>query len=151
MAPIHRWSTIGRSVLLLTFACLLLAACSGSGGGTTPASGGTAGFHTTVKTADLQYVIQFSLTPNRLGLNTFEVKVADATSGQSVSSLQVHLATTMLDMDMGTDQLGLSQDGPGQYSGQGTLAMSGHWEIQILFHTPDTILHQAAVKLDVAP
>ncbi len=149
MAPIHLRLAIGRSALLLLCSCLLLAACSSGGG--TPSAAQTAAYQTTVKTSDQQFVDQLSLTPNRLGLNTFTVKVKNAATGQAVSSLQVRLATTMLDMDMGTDQLALNPDGPGQYSAQGSLEMAGHWEIQIVFDSPGAILHQATVKLDVAP
>ena len=149
MEPIPRRLAIGRSTLLLLCSCLLLAACSSGGSAQTTAQ--TAAYQTAVKTSDQQFVDHLSLTPNRLGLNTFTVKVENAATGQAVSSLQVRLATTMLDMDMGTNQLALNPDGPGQYSAQASLAMAGHWEIQILFDTPGAILHQAAVKLDVAP
>jgi copper transport protein len=95
-------------------------------------------------------VIQFSVTPNRLGLNVFTVGVEDARSGNPAPSLQVQLTTTMLDMDMGTDQVDLLPDGHGQYSAQGTLSMGGHWEIRLLLRTPDTTLHQASAKLDTS-
>ena len=75
----------------------------------------------------------------------------EASSGKSAPSLQARLTTTMLDMDMGTDQVDLQPNGPGQYSAQGTLSMVGHWDIHILLRTPDALLHQADVELDVSP
>ena len=146
MTSIHRLSTIGGIVLLLIGAVALLAACD-TGGATQKPQTGAAAFHTTLKTTDGQFVIQFSVTPNRLGLNIFTVGVEDASSGKPAPSLQVRLATTMLDMDMGTDQVDLQPDGHGQYSAQGTLSMVGHWYIRILLRTPDAMLHQASLKL----
>ncbi len=88
------------------------------------------------------------MTPNRLGLNEFTVGVEDAASGKPAPSIQAQLSTTMLDMDMGTDQIGLQPNGHDQYSAQGTLSMAGHWEIRILLRTPDATLHEASVQID---
>ena len=80
-------------------------------------------------------MIQFSVTPNRLGLNVFTAGVEDAQSGKPAPGLHVQLTTTMLDMAMGSDQVDLLSNGPGQYSAQGTLSMGGHWEISLLLLT----------------
>jgi copper transport protein len=150
MAPIRERSARGWSAWLLICICLLLAACSSTGtGAQTPAQ--PSGFHTTMQTTDRQYAIQFSVTPNRIGLNTFTLHVEDAHSGKAAPGLQARLTTTMLDMNMGTDVVDLQQNGPGQYSAQGTLSMAGRWDIHILLQTPDTHLHQATVELDVSP
>ena len=135
--------------MLLICGCFAVAGCS-STGGNTPSSQASA-FTSTVKTTDQQFRVQFGMSPNRIGENTFSVKVEQAASGAPVSNLQVRLATTMLDMDMGTYQLSLQPNGPGQYRGQGSLPMVGHWQIVVLFDTPATVLHQATIKLDVAP
>jgi len=145
MTVIHRLSTIGGSLLLLVGIVALLAACSSAGSATAPP---TAAYHTTLKTTDGQFVVQFSVTPNRLGLNVFTLAVEDASSGKSTPQMQAQLSTTMLDMDMGTDLVDLQPVGHGQYSAQGTLSMGGHWEIRILLRTPDAILHEASVELD---
>lgn len=150
MASIHQWSTMGKKALLLICMCLLFTACNSSGTPTqTPAQ--PTGFHVTAKTVDQQFVIQFSVTPNRLGLNTFTAQVENISSGTSTPGLQARLTTMMLDMDMGTDQVDLQPDGSGRYSAQGTLSMAGHWDIRILLRTPDGRLHQAAIKVDVSP
>jgi nitrogen fixation protein FixH len=65
--------------------------------------------------------------------------------------MQAQLSTTMLDMDMGTDQVDLQPNGHGQYSAQGTLSMAGHWEIRVLLRTPDTALHVASVEINTQP
>lgn len=95
-------------------------------------------------------MVQFSVTPNRLGLNVFTVQVQDASSGKPALSLRVQLMTTMLDMDMGTDQVDLPSNGHGQYSAQGTLSMNGHWEIRILLRAPDASVHRTSVELDTS-
>jgi len=148
MMSIRGLSKIRASALLLVCVVMLLTACST--GGTQGPPTGAAVFHTTLKTTDGQYVIQFSVTPNRLGLNVFTVGVEDASSGKPTSSIQVQLATTMLDMDMGTDRVDLPPNGHGQYSAQGTLSMVGRWEIRILLRTPDATLHQATVELNTS-
>ncbi len=131
---------------------VLLAACSTAGSASSPSQPTTTpAFHSTLKTTDGKYVIQFSVNPNRLGLNNFTVGVEDAGSGKPASTMQVQLSTTMLDMDMGTDQIGLQSNGHGQYSAQGSLSMAGHWEIRILLRTPDAGLHIASVELDTQP
>ncbi len=148
MAIIHHLSKIGGVALLLICAGMLLAACNSGGNTQTPTA--SAGFHDTLKTTDGQFMIQFGVTPNRLGLNVFTVGVEDVSSGKSLPGLQVQLATTMLDMDMGTDRVILQSKGNGQYSAQGTLAMEGHWEIRILLRTPNSTLHQASVEFDTS-
>jgi len=146
MTLIHRLSILIGGLLLIS-TVVLLAACSTTG--STPSTPSeTAAFHSTLKTSDGQFVIQFSITPNRLGLNDFTVGVEDATSGKPAPTMQAQLSTTMLDMDMGTDEIGLQPNGHGQYSTQGTLSMAGHWEIRILLHTPDATLHEASVEID---
>jgi hypothetical protein len=146
MRLIYRWST-GMGIMLLFGAVVLLAACS-TAGSTQQAPIATPAFHATVKTTDGQFVLQFSVTPNRPGLNVFTVGVQNASSGKPAPAMQAKLSTTMLDMDMGTDQVDLQPKGPGQYSAQGALSMAGHWEIRILLRTPDATLHVASVELD---
>ncbi|MGZ3628025.1 MAG: FixH family protein [Ktedonobacteraceae bacterium] len=146
MTLTHRLSILMGGSLLIS-AIVLFAACS-TGGSATSTPTATTAFHSTVKTTDGKFVIQFSVTPNRLGLNDFTVGVEDATSGKPIPTIKAQLSTTMLDMDMGTDEIGLQSNGHGQYSTQGTLSMAGHWEIRILLHTPDASLHVASVEID---
>ena len=115
MTLIHRLSTILGSLLLIG-TVVLLAACTSTTGSTPSPPTATAAFHTTLKTTDGQFVVQFSVTPNRLGLNVFTVGVEDAGSGKPAPTMQTQLSTTMLDMDMGTDQVDLQPNGQGQYS-----------------------------------
>lgn len=150
MTSIYHLSKRGGSLVLLVCTLMLLAACSSGGNAQTPSTGAPSTFHTTLKTSDGMFLIQLSVTPDRLGLNTFMVNVDAASSGKPATNLQVQLSTTMLDMAMGTDLLDLPSGGNGHYSAQGDLSMSGHWEIHILLRTPDATLHQASVELDTS-
>ena len=147
MTFIRHMSKIGGMLLFLGLAGVLLAACSGGSSSQAQPTGATSAFHTTLKTSDGMYLIQFSVTPDRFGFNTFTVNVDAASSDKPATNLHVQLSTTMLDMAMGTDFLDLPSGGNGHYSAQGELSMSGHWEIQILLRTPDATLHEAKVQL----
>ncbi|MDQ2716499.1 MAG: FixH family protein, partial [Chloroflexota bacterium] len=131
MPRIHQRLTSGARLLLLGVVGVVCAACSSGASAPTSTTGAPPAFHATLKTSDGMFLLQFSVTPDRLGLNTFTVRVDAASSDTPVPSLQVQLMTTMLDMDMGTSQLDLSLHGPRQYSAQGALPMSGHWKIRI--------------------
>ncbi len=145
-----RWtlSNNGSMVLALGLAVLLVSCAGGSS--QPPVVSGTPAFHTQLTSSDGAFLLQFGVTPDHLGSNLFTVQVQDTQKHLPVTNLQVQLATTMLDMAMGTDMLTLQSTGHGAYSGQGFLSMSGHWQIQILLRTPDAILHTAQVKLDVS-
>jgi copper transport protein len=150
MKFIRRLPKSGGVALLLICIVMLLAACSSGGVTQTPTPTESTAFHDTLKTTDGQFMLQLSVTPNRLGLNVFTVSVEDVSTGKPLSGVQVQLATTMLDMDMGTDRVVLQSKGNGQYSAQGTLSMEGHWQIRILLRTPDSALHEASVEFDTA-
>ncbi|MBA2392781.1 MAG: FixH family protein [Ktedonobacteraceae bacterium] len=146
--PITLLSKIGRLILLSIGMGFLLIACGTTGGSSTQAgSTPTTGFHTSAKTSDGMFLLQFSVTPNTFGTNAFTVSVEDATSKKPVADLTVQLTTTMLDMNMGTDSISLQSKGDGQYSTQGQLSMGGNWEIGMHIRTPDKTLHEAKVKL----
>ena len=122
----------------------LLAACGGSSPSqTTPQ---TTSFQSQVKTSDAMFLVLLSVTPDRLGANQFHVTVENASTKKLVSNLQVRLATTMLDMAMGTDTYDLQANGNGIYSTSGNLSMGGHWQIRVLLRTPDAALHTAQVQ-----
>ncbi len=148
MTTIYRWLLIRRGLLLLIGTSVLLAACASGGSTSTPAP---PAFHRALKTTDGQYSVQVSVTPNRLGLNVFTVQVQES-NGKPAPNLNVRLLTTMLDMDMGTEQVTLSPNGHGQYSAQGTLAMNGHWELLILLRASSTssVVHRTSVELDTS-
>jgi copper transport protein len=147
MSYIRQVSKIGGMLLFLALLGVLLAACSGGGNAQTQTTGTLSAFHTMLRTSDGMFLIQFNVTPDRSGSNTFTVNVDDVSTGKPASNLYIQLSTTMLDMDMGTDQVDLQPNGRGQYKAAGELSMSGHWEIRILLHTPDATLHQAQVQL----
>jgi copper transport protein len=140
-----------RIALLLGWVLLLLVACGGGsssqGQSATPTA--TSSFQTTVETTDKMFRVQFNVTPNQLGTNTFTVVVKNANGSDPTSPLQVRLSTTMLDMDMGTDTFDLQPNGKGQYSAQDDLGMNGNWQVDIDLQTSDHTLHKATVPLHV--
>lgn len=140
-------SRIGGRLFFLGLLIPLLVACSGGSSSPAQSTGASSSFHTVVKTSDGMFQIQFNVTPDHIGLNTFTVNVADVTTGKPATNFHVQLSTTMLDMAMGTDFLSLPSTGNGHYSAQGELSMNGHWEIHILLRTPDATLHEAQVQL----
>lgn len=103
-------------------------------------------FVTTVKTTDNKYTIKLNVSPNRFGTNVFTVTVLDS-KGAVDSNVGVSIYTTMLDMDMGTDTVNLQPDGKGNFSSEGDLSMSGHYDVRIQIRTPDNTLHEADVKM----
>ncbi|HKV03008.1 MAG TPA: hypothetical protein VJQ26_12825 [Ktedonobacteraceae bacterium] len=107
MPCIRHMSKIGGMVLFLGLLVALLAACSGGNSAPTQSTDAPPSFHTTLTTSDGMFQIQFTVTPNHPGLNTFTVNAADANSGKPATNLHVQLSTTMLDMAMGTDLLDL--------------------------------------------
>jgi len=104
-------------------------------------------FTTTAPTKDGTFKVTLSVNPNHFGTNVFTVSAIDTATGKPATNIGVSLYTTMLDMDMGTDTITLQPDGKGHFSGTGELSMPGNWEIRIVIHTPDGILHETSVKL----
>lgn len=152
MIRMRAFSATG-SILFLLASLVLLTACGASGGSNTQSSGtntSSPSFHTTTKTSDGVFQVQFSVTPDQPGTNIFTVNVADASNGKFATNINVRLTTIMLTMDMSPNTLTLQSSGQGKYSAQGELAMSGQWEIHILLRTPDNALHEAIVKFSTS-
>ena len=104
-------------------------------------------FHTTLKTSDGVFLVQFAMTPHHFGPNKFIIDLKNIHNGQSPADEQVQIFTTMLDMDMGTGVVMLSPDGNGRYSAQGTLPMDGTWDLHI--QLVDKAVHVAKLRLYV--
>jgi nitrogen fixation protein FixH len=104
-------------------------------------------FNTSVRTTDNKFTVTLNVNPNRFGTNVFTVTVVDNSTHKTTTNVGVALYTTMLDMDMGTDNVNLLPDGKGHFSASGDLAMAGDWQIRIQIRTPDNTLHEATVKL----
>lgn len=90
----------------------LLTACDT--GSTQAQHAQTSTYRTNVKTSGGRFLVQFRVTPNRRGLNTFVVVPTTSSGGKPTSAMQVHLDTIMLDMAMGTDSVGLQADKNGE-------------------------------------
>ncbi len=102
-------------------------------------------FNTSVHTTDGKFTVTLNVNPNRFGTNVFTVSVVDDSTHASTTNVGVALYTTMLDMDMGTDNINLLPDGKGHFTATGDLSMGGHWQIRIQIRTPDNTLHEAKV------
>jgi magnesium-transporting ATPase (P-type) len=139
---------VGLAIVLLT----LLTIIAGTLRSTTarPASSQSTGvshqFVASRPTADGRMHVTLTLSPYHLGPNVFRVSVLDQ-SGATETIQSVKLATTMLDMDMGTDVITLSPDGHGHFTGSGSLSMTGDWRISVIIHTTDHTLHTATFNL----
>lgn len=107
-------------------------------------------FNTMLKTADNKFTVMFNVNPDRFGTNVFTVSVVDNSTGKPATNIGVALYTTMLDMDMGTDNVNLLPDGKGHFSASGDLSMGGHWQMRIQIRTPDATLHEARVQFVVS-
>jgi len=102
-------------------------------------------FNTSVQTTDGKFTVMLSINPNRFGTNVFTASVVDNSTRASTTNVGVALYTTMLDMDMGTDNINLLPDGKGHFTATGDLSMGGHWQVRIQIRTPDNTLHEARV------
>jgi copper transport protein len=112
-------------------------------------TGPTKPFTTTVKTSDSKFTVTLNINPNRFGTNVFTASVFDNKTGKPTTNVGVSLYTTMLDMDMGTDNVNLLPDGKGHFSASGDLSMGGNWQLRIQIRTPDNALHEAKVHFFV--
>ncbi len=144
-----------RQEALLGVAVLLCASLLGGLAGTlTPSAAGsgtsaptmTATSSTPVNLTQTQdgLKVTFKVTPDTFGPNSFGVVLVDAATGQPIDGASVHLISTMLDMDMGTQTLDLKGQGGGFYLGQGDLTMGGHWQMVVQVRVPSdpTTIHK---------
>ncbi len=149
----RRLMTILRWEPLLGVAVLVCAGLLNVFGGTLlpataaqPQTGGQSKpFNTSLQTTDGKFTATLNINPNRFGTNVFTVSVVDNSTHASTTNVGVALYTTMLDMDMGTDNINLLPDGKGHFTASGDLSMGGHWAIRIQIRTPDNTLHEAKV------
>jgi hypothetical protein len=84
------------------------------------------------------YTVVLKVTPATFGTNTFMITVKDA-QGLPVTGATVLVQQTMLDMDMGTQNVDLKPMGanaPGSYVGQGDLTMAGNWGVVVKVLAP---------------
>lgn len=149
----QRLTTILRWEPLLGVAVLVCVGLLNVFGGTllpaTPAQPQTGAqskpFNTSVQTTDGKFTVTLNINPNRFGTNVFTASVLDNSTHASTTNVGVALYTTMLDMDMGTDNINLLPDGKGHFTATGDLSMDGHWQVRIQIRTPDNTLHEAKV------
>jgi hypothetical protein len=142
------WFLARMSSILVLVPLSLLLFCTACGNSNSSSTSSPA-FHTTLQMTDKTFIVQVTITPNQVGNNTFTVTFLSP-QRRSSQNVQVDLQTTMLDMAMGTESVPLQADYQGSYSGQGTLTMSGHWQIRVVLHTPDHRLHEGQFQATLA-
>ena len=102
------------------------------------------------KMADLVYSLV--INPGRVGMNTFEVSLKER-NGQPLKQTDgVRLRFTILDMDMGTQELDLMPvpARPGHYAVNSiALGMSGHWKMTLLVYRTGFDDAQTTIDLSV--
>ena len=77
------------------------------------------------------------VNPGKFGTNTFTVVVKNP-DGTLASNGTVFLETEMVEMDMGANEIDLKPTtAPGADSGQGEIAMAGHWHITAVIRTKE--------------
>ena len=104
-------------------------------------------FHATTTTTDGALTVTLSISPNQAGPNDFRVSVAATQTGMPITNVEVTLSVTMLDMDMGTQDVTLSPDGKAHFGATGELIMGGNFRIGIQIQTPDHKVHEAIVRV----
>lgn len=63
-------------------------------------------------------------------------QIVKKATGQLVSNAQVTLSSSMLTMDMGTEEIVAHPQSPGIYQAQAHFSMSGSWEVRIRIVAP---------------
>ncbi|GHO66286.1 copper transport protein YcnJ [Ktedonobacter sp. SOSP1-52] len=106
-------------------------------------------FQRSMRTEDQQFNVQLTISPNRIGPNTFTVHVLDK-QGQNAKNIQVGLAADMVEMRMGATLLTLQPDNKGNFSGTAILPMSGLWQIDVHIRTTDTTQHTASFRIQTS-
>jgi len=79
------------------------------------------------------FAITLHTSPAKPGTNVFVVTLGNSHK-DLIAQAQVVIETTMLDMEMGTEQVLLRPAAggePGIYEGRADLTMSGHWELVV--------------------
>ncbi len=128
---------VGASVLLCAALLAPLAGTLAPALASASASfGASGGAQTFTQKADA-LTVTLGVNPGKFGTNTFTIVVKNP-DGTPASNGTVFLETEMVEMDMGTNEIDLTPSAaPGTYSGQGEIAMAGHWRIQVVIRTKE--------------
>jgi putative copper export protein len=136
---IMRWMSIEAAIGGVVLLCAaLLAPLAGTLTPNVSSSnagfGATGGDQTFTQKAD-NLTVTLNVSPGKFGTNTFTVVVKNP-DGSFASNGTVFLESVMVEMDMGTNEIDLTAtSAPGTYSGQGVLAMAGHWHLEAVIRT----------------
>ena len=153
----QNWSWRSILLFLLLPGTLLFAGCGSVPVATRahqissePTSPALSPLHVTLTTFDGSYTLFLAIMPFRAGENTFDARVDDAHTNQTLSQVKIILYATMQDMPMGTTSLALA--GKGVMSARGSLLnMAGDWALGITIQIGDQPLHKAGVRFSLPP
>lgn len=128
---------VGMGVLLCAALLAPLAGTLAPALASASASFGAAGGAQTLTQKADNVTVTLMVNPGKFGTNTFTVVVKNP-DGTLASNGTVFLETEMVEMDMGTNEIDLKPTtAPGAYSGQGEIAMAGHWRITVVIRTKE--------------
>ncbi len=108
------------------------------------------GFLQQGQAGDLTYRI--AISSERVGSNTFEISLKNQ-AGHPIEKAEVLLRLTMLDMDMGTQQITIPAvtAHPGEYSTVNPLlSMNGHWQVTLLIRRANVEDVKSSFEFDIA-
>lgn len=101
---------------------------------TTESFGAKGGAQTLTQQVD-GLTVTMNVSPGTFGANTFTVTIKNP-DGKPANGASVFLVESMIEMDMGENTVNLTATGaPGVYSGQGNIAMAGHWKLRTVIRT----------------
>jgi hypothetical protein len=141
---------------IIGIAVLLCAAMLGPLAGTlippvsqTASFGASGGTQTITHQVD-GLTVTLNVNPGRFGTNTFTVVIKNP-NGSPASNGSVFLVATMVEMDMGTNTINLTPaTAPGTYTGQGDIAMAGHWNLEAVIRTHEDPNHLHRVTFTIS-
>jgi copper transport protein len=147
LASLLRWESLLGVAIIICVGLMSAFSTIPAASTNQPSKASSPVVHTTTHTRDGKYNVTLEINPNHFGTNVFTVSVVDNATGKPVTSgISVIIAATMLDMDMGTNEITLLPDGHGHFSASGDLSMPGNWQVGIQIRTPDHALHEAIVN-----
>jgi len=103
----------------------------------------------TLETFDRRFQVLFTMTPQQVGINRFQVRIVDGHTGKALSTVKVQLNTELQERAMGVAVVPMQAQGDGQFSGSTDLAVSGTWRIIVQIQTPDDPYHFHEAYTDV--
>jgi len=129
-----------RAWLGVWMLALLLAGCGGQPAGEEPLR---------LEAEADAYTAVLEISPGIVGPNTFRATVTDQ-DGQAVEAGEAVLHFAMPGMDHGTNQMALTPQAAGVWTGEGPhLMMTGQWELRLEWISPQGERHAFSYALEL--